>query len=190
MRNRLGVICTGILLFADVGCRRGSRAKVDTLVDDVPPVVASGQIAVLHLSALQPVIALGEHPEFILALGNTSRQRLFVNKRLSLNDESEPGPFRDIWLRVLGPDGIAVKYSTATNVGFASVDDYTLLLPGDKIEKVMAVDEFELEQPGAYLFKAWYRDGSITPPPAPSGSIRLAEELQSEPVKIEVVKRK
>jgi hypothetical protein len=181
------VMVAAISVIVDSGCRRDSRRRVDVPLDDDSAVVARGQIAALHLSALQPVINLGENPEFILTVSNTSPRPLFVNKRLSLNGENEPNQFRDIWMRVLGPDGFPVKYSTAANVGFVGREDYTVLLPGSAIEKHMTVDEFKLEQPGVYIFKAWYLDGN-TSPPVPSGAVHLAEELQSEQVKIEVVR--
>jgi hypothetical protein len=149
--------------------------------------VQRGDVARLELSIANPHIKTDTaYIPITLSLTNTTDHDLWVNKRMMLNDELSPPPFREIWLRILGPDGKPLVFASPAKVDFPAADDYTTLRPGEKAKTETELYGFDLTKPGVYTMVARYRDGNEHPPPPPTGAVHLKAELQSQKVTLDV----
>jgi hypothetical protein len=174
-----------LLTLVTIGCH-GRRAKSAGESDQVVVLPSRGPAASFHLEVASSEIPRGGEPEIEFILKNTSSQSLWVNSRMVLNDEAQPPEFRDVWLRVQGPDGLGVPYDCASNVGFAKREDYALLKPGDVVRRDLRLRCFTFATSGIYVLKAWYRDGGNAPP-APAGAVYFGQEIDTEKVTVRVV---
>jgi hypothetical protein len=133
-------------------------------------------------------IKLGQDVNITAQLKNSGSQNLWVNKRLLVNSAGSPAVMREVWVKVVGPDGKEVPFSSRVRAGEARPTDFGLLKPGEKVTKQFKLSNyFKLEAPGTYEVTAHYQDGTKEVPPTPGGAAHWKEQLSSAPAKFELL---
>lgn len=101
-----------------------------------------------------------EHlPDALIRLTNNSAETMLVNGRMLLAPEEYPSRINELALLVDGPPESFNMKVFHVNAGEAQPENFTLLQPGEYIEKRYALkDYFYYDQPGRYTIKASYHN--------------------------------
>ncbi|GEM_PF-3100106 len=103
----------------------------------------------------------GELIPLTMRLQNASPRPVIVNKRFEVNDRKAAHAFREVFLRISGPDGRSVRFRLDIMIGFPGAEEFVELPPGGSVESTSDLtSRFALDQPGAYKLTAVYeQDG-------------------------------
>jgi len=143
---------------------------------------------VLEIKVASQKVRKGQDVNLTVQLKNTSSQKLWVNRRMLLNDNQTPAVMRELWLDVVGPDGEQTPFSSHVRAGEAIASDFDVLKPGQVVSKQINLSKyFELVKPGVYQITAHYQDGTQDIPKARDGARHFQEQLNSAPAKLELL---
>lgn len=145
------------------------------------------QVATIAIRPKADEFRAGEPVELEAVLHNQTDRALWVNKRLLLNSEFVPTPYREVWLSVVGPEGKERRFECKVRASEAGPRDYRVLAPGEKLSSSFRLDQcFALGQEGSYRVSAQYADGNRNVPPAPDGAEHLGGTIRSNEVRIRI----
>jgi len=121
-----------------------------------------------------------------IRLTNVSTVPVWLNRRMSFNDEVAPAPLREVWIRVRRHDGTAVKTKCVGKSLPATDSDYWSLPPGQSVSTDINVSCLDLA-PGDYQLIARFADRNEHPPFPPGGAVPFVDhEIQSSIVALKV----
>jgi hypothetical protein len=121
-------------------------------------------------------------------LTNRGKSPLWINKRMSSEEDSSREPVSEIRLKLVGKRGRVIPFACSSRKLAAQDSDYAVLPPGKS-----ATSEFnDLEE--CYFFdgdeavtvSAYYLDVNPRPPSAPAGASPLKTRVDAEPIQVRV----
>jgi hypothetical protein len=162
------------------------KAQSPTISSGSTP-VASVDAVVLSLKPEATDVKVDDYVVIDLTIKNGSNVGLWINKRMALHNPTAPPFMRELWLDVMNERGGSVRYRCEGDVWPVSVDDYTVLQPGESIQTRHDLGCYDLS-PGDYRLVAFYEDGNRDPPKPPTGVVSFRRMLVSSEVRLHVSK--
>ena len=101
----------------------------------------------------------GEPVPLSMLVANVSAQTLEVNRRLEINGQQEPRPFREVYLRITMPSGQVALFRWLVTIGVPGRQDVATLAPGQSVGRTQDIaDLYTLGQAGTYGVLATYEN--------------------------------
>ncbi len=143
------------------------------------------QKAILQLEIQDEGTEDGDKPALKVTIYNADENPLWVNKRFLFNNGNAPKSFKELWFKVISPNGKELDFGCKIRAGFPEASDYIVLKPKEMVSKLIKISMcFDFSEQGKYKVQGFYQDGNEEPPDAPTGAIHLENMITSKAIEV------